>query len=138
MKDRHFKSLPMYGHTFSHTNSTFPQNCFLSLLQQANIAICCRRRRKIFICLKNFDAWLALAYSSFVVPPPMPVVDIAGESKVSGQNVCSFLACLKVFQMSQKLWVRTRILCSFGICAQKFCVCFCSGVVRESWKGIKD
>ena len=52
---------------------------------------------------KNFDAWLALAYPSFVVAPPMAVVDIADESKVSGQNVCSFSACLKVFQMSQKL-----------------------------------
>jgi hypothetical protein len=27
------------------------------------------------------------------------------------------LACLKVFQMSQKLGVSTRILCSFRICA---------------------
>jgi hypothetical protein len=62
---------------------------------------------------------------------------LTGGSKVSGQNVCTFLTCLKVFQMSQKLRVSTRILCSFRICAQKFCICFCSRVVMKSWKGLK-
>jgi len=62
---------------------------------------------------------------------------VTGGRKVLGQNACSFLACLKVFQMSKELCVRARILCSFRICAQKFCICFCSRVVRKSSKGLK-
>ncbi len=42
---------------------------------------------------------------------------ITSGPKVSAQNGCTFLACLKVFQMSQKLGVSTRILCSFRMCA---------------------
>jgi len=43
---------------------------------------------------------------------------------------CLFLAYLKVFWMNEKLWARARILCSFLICAQKFCIYFCTRVVR--------
>ena len=62
---------------------------------------------------------------------------ITGGPKVLAQNVCSFLAHLKIFQTSRKLWIRTRILCSFWIWAWKFFVSLCSRVVRESLKGLK-
>ena len=59
-------------------------------------------------------------------------------AKVLRQNVRSFSGHLKATSASQKQLVRLRILCSFRIWAQKFCVCFCSRVVRESLKGPKN
>ncbi len=41
------------------------------------------------------------------------VNEITGESKVSGQNVYSFLVRLKAFPTSQNLCVRTAMMCSF-------------------------
>ena len=38
---------------------------------------------------------------------------VTGGSKVLGQNVCSFLTHVKIFQTRRNLWIRTRILCSF-------------------------
>jgi hypothetical protein len=45
--------------------------------------------------------------------------EVTGGRKFFGQNVCSLLTLLEVFRMSQKLGVRTRILCSFRIWVQK-------------------
>ena len=66
------------------------------------------------------------------------VDQVTGGRRVLGQNVCSFLAHLKIFQASRKLWIRTRILCTFWIWAWEFFVSFCSRVVRESLKSLKN
>ena len=56
----------------------------------------------------------------FYMRIPNITLEVTGDKKVFGQNVCSLLTHLQVFPMNQKLPVRTRILCSFRIWAQKF------------------
>jgi hypothetical protein len=58
-------------------------------------------------------------------------------TKVFRQNVRSFSGHLNVSNASQKQVVSVRILCSFRIWTLKWCVCFCSRVVRKSLKGLR-
>ncbi len=61
--------------------------------------------------------------------------------QIQGYNwlskICSILTRQKVFPTSQKLEVRTSILCSVRIWAYKCCPSFCSGVVKQSVKSQK-
>jgi hypothetical protein len=59
-------------------------------------------------------------------------------AKVLVQNIRSFFDHLKATRANQKLLGRLRILCSFWIWAWKFCVWFCSRVVGQCLKGLKN
>jgi hypothetical protein len=50
---------------------------------------------------------------------------------------CLFLACLKVFQTSEKLWFRTRIIWFLWIWTQTCYVCFHVITMRESLTALK-
>jgi hypothetical protein len=58
-------------------------------------------------------------------------------AKVFRKNVRSFSGHLKSTNASQKQLESHRILCSFQIWTQKFCVCFLSRIVKKSLKDLK-